>query len=220
MFAYYSDHAGQIWSLFWSHTKLSVIPVLIGLVLALPLGWVAARYSWSYPPIVSIAGLLYTIPSLVLFVVMPGILGTRILDVVNVVVALTVYAVALLVRVVADGLRSVSADTKQAATAMGYRPVGRFFAVELPLAVPVIAAGVRVAVVSNVSLVAVATLIGTQQLGTLFTDGLNASQGGGPWQSPLFIGILFAVVLALVLDVLVQLITRSLTPWRRAVAKP
>ena len=76
---------------------------------------------------------------------------------------------------------------------MGYKPVGRFFAVELPLAVPVIAAGVRVAVVSNVSLVAVATLIGTQQLGSLISDGLAASQGGGPWQSPLFIGIILAV---------------------------
>ena len=219
MLTYFSDHSAQIWGLLWSHFKLSVIPVLIGLVLALPLGWVAARFRWSYPPIVSIAGLLYTIPSLVLFVVMPGILGTRILDVINVIVALTVYAVALLVRVVADGLRSVSPETKQAATAMGYKSAGRFFAVELPLAVPVIAAGVRVAVVSNVSLVAVATLIGTQQLGSLINDGLGASQTGGPWQSPLFIGIILAVLLALVLDVVVQLITRSLTPWRRAVSR-
>jgi len=219
MFAYFSDHSAQIWALLWSHSQLSVIPVIVGLALSLPLGWVAARYRWSYPPIVSIAGLLYTIPSLVLFVVLPGLLHTKILDTVNVIIALTVYAVALLVRVVADGLRSVPLDTKQAATAMGYRPAGRFFAVELPLAVPVIAAGVRVAVVSNVSLVAVATLIGTQQLGTLITDGLAASQSGGPWQSPLFIGIILAVLLALVLDVVVQFATRVLTPWRRAVGR-
>ena len=219
MWDYYQQYSSQIWSLFWAHTKLSIIPVVIGLIVALPLGWVAARLRWSYPPIVSIAGLLYTIPSLVLFVVMPGILGTQILDVVNVIVALSIYAVALLVRVVADGLRSVPFETKQAATAMGYKPVGRFFAVELPLAVPVIAAGVRVAVVSNVSLVAVATLIGTQQLGSLISDGLAASQGGGQWQSPLFIGIILAVVLALVLDVSVQLLTRWLTPWRRAVGR-
>lgn len=219
MLTYFSEHASTIWCLLWSHTKLSIIPVVIGLVVSLPLGWVAARFNWSYPPIVSIAGLLYTIPSLVLFVVMPGILGTRILDVVNVIVALSVYAVALLVRVVADGLRSVPLDTKQAATAMGYKPVGRFFAVELPMAVPVIAAGVRVAVVSNVSLVAVATLIGTQQLGSLISDGLAASQSGGPWQGPLFIGIILAVLLALVLDLVVQLLTRALTPWRRAVGK-
>jgi len=220
MFTYFSDHASEIWALFLSHARLSIIPVLVGLVISLPLGWVAARFKWSYPPIVSLAGLLYTIPSLVLFVVMPGLLGTRVLDVVNVIVALSIYAVALLVRVVADGLRSVPFDTLQAATAMGYQPIGRFFAVELPMAVPVIAAGVRVAVVSNVSLVAVATLIGTQQLGSLITDGLNASQTGGPWQSPLFIGIILAVLLALVLDITVQLITRALTPWRRAVAKP
>ena len=219
MFSYFGDHQSEIWGLFWSHTKLSVIPVIIGLIVSLPLGWVAARFKWSYPPIVSIAGLLYTIPSLVLFVVMPGILGTKILDVINVIVALSVYAVALLVRVVADGLKSVPFETKQAATAMGYKPVGRFFAVELPLAIPVIAAGVRVAVVSNVSLVAVATLIGTQQLGSLINDGLGASQTGGPWQDPLFIGIILAVVLALILDTIVQLLTRTLTPWRRAEAK-
>lgn len=218
MFTYFSDHSSEIFGLLWSHIKLSVIPVVIGLILALPLGWVAAHFRWTYPPIVSLAGLLYTIPSLVLFVVMPGILGTRILDVINVIIALTVYAVALLVRVVADGLRSVSATTTQAATAMGYKPIGRFFAVELPLAVPVIAAGVRVAVVSNVSLVAVATLIGTQQLGSLINDGLGASQTGGPWQSPLFIGIILAVLLALILDTVVQVVTRLLTPWRRAVA--
>ncbi len=217
MLTYFNEHSSQIWSLFWAHAKLSIIPVIIGLIVSLPLGWVAARVKWSYPPIVSVAGLLYTIPSLVLFVVMPGVLGTQILDVINVIVALSVYAVALLVRVVADGLRSVPFDTKQAATAMGYKPAGRFFAVELPLAVPVIAAGVRVAVVSNVSLVAVATLIGTQQLGSLISDGLAASQTGGPWQSPLYIGIILAVVLALVLDLAVQLITRLLTPWRRAV---
>ncbi|MET3804741.1 osmoprotectant transport system permease protein [Nakamurella sp. UYEF19] len=218
MLSYFSDHQSEIWQLLWSHAKLSVIPVIIGLAIALPLGWIAARYKWVYPPLISIAGLLYTIPSLVLFVTMPGILGTRILDVVNVVVALTVYAIALLVRVVADGLASVPFEAKQAATAMGYKPLGRFFAVELPLAVPVIAAGVRVATVSNVSLVAVATFIGTQQLGTLFDEGLNAAPG--QQTSILLIGIILAVLLALVLDFAIQFGTRALTPWRRAVAKP
>jgi osmoprotectant transport system permease protein len=219
MFSYFSDHASEIFDLLWAHAKLSILPVLIGLVISLPLGWLAARYKLSYPPIVSVAGLLYTIPSLVLFVVMPGILHSKILDVINVVVALSVYAVALLVRVVADGLRSVPFDAKQAATAMGYKPVGRFFAVELPLAVPVIAAGVRVAVVSNVSLVTIATLIGTAQLGTLIGEGLSLSQSGGPWASPLLIGIILALLLALVLDIAVQLLTRMLTPWRRAVGR-
>src|SRR6195952_6002574 len=135
MLSYYNQNASEIWALFWAHTKLAIIPVLIGLIVSLPLGWIAARLRWSYPPIVSVAGLLYTVASLVLFVVMPGILGTQILDVINVIVALSIYAVALLVRVVADGLRSVPFETKQAATAMGYKPAGRFFAVDLRLAV-------------------------------------------------------------------------------------
>ena len=219
MFSYFNSHRAEILGYLWNHFYLSVIPVLIGLVLAVPLGWVASRYRWSYSPLITIAGLLYTIPSLVLFVVMPGILGTKILSVVNVIVALTIYAVALLVRVVADGLNSVSSDTRQAATAMGYRAGGRFFAVELPLAIPVIAAGVRVATVSNVSLVAVATLIGTAQLGTLFDEGLQFSQTGGPWVSPLLIGLILSVLLALALDAVVQLIGRSLTGWRRAAAR-
>ncbi|WP_188942359.1 ABC transporter permease [Nakamurella endophytica] len=210
---YWSSNQAEIWRLLWSHAWLSVVPVIIGLVIALPLGWVAARHRWAYPPLVGIAGLLYTIPSLALFVALPGILHTRILDVTNVVVALTVYAVALLVRVVSDGLTSVSADTLQAATAMGYRPAGRFFAVELPLAVPVIAAGVRVATVSNVSLVAVATFVGTAQLGTLFTEGLSRTVNQLP---PILTGILLSLVLALVLDLLIQLATRLATPWRRA----
>ena len=152
---------------------------------------------------------------------MPGILGTQILDVINVIVALSVYAVALLVRVVADGLRSPfrSRPSRPRPPWATSRPAGSS-RVELPLAVPVIAAGVRVAVVSNVSLVAVATMIGTQQLGNLISDGLAASQTGGRWQDlRLFIGIILAVVLALILDLAVQLITRLLTPWRRAVSE-
>lgn len=216
MLAYFAAHRSEILAELWSHVQLAVIPVIIGLIIALPLGWIAARYKWAYPPLISIAGLIYTIPSLVLFVAMPGILGTRVLDVINVIVALTAYAVALLVRVVADGLQSVPFDAKQSATAMGYRPLGRFFAVELPLAVPVIAAGVRVATVSNVSLVTVATLIGTSQLGTLFSDGFSA---GTDQSSPILLGIILCIVLALVLDFAIQFATRALTPWLRAVPK-
>ena len=116
MLSYFQAHPSEILAELWSHVQLAVIPVIIGLIIALPLGWIAARYKWAYPPLISIAGLVYTIPSLVLFVAMPGILGTQILDVVNVIVALTAYAVALLVRVVADGLASVPFEAKQAAT--------------------------------------------------------------------------------------------------------
>jgi osmoprotectant transport system permease protein len=190
-----------------------VLPVVLGLLIALPIGWIAARYRWTYPPITNLAGLLYTIPSLALFVLMPSIIGTKILSPVNVVVALTVYTVALLVRVVADGLASVSPDVLAAATAIGFTGFGRFLKVELPIAVPVITAGLRVAAVSNVSLVSVAALIGVSQLGSLFTEGFSRDVMG-----VVLLGILLCLALALVLDVLILGLSRLLTPWQRAVA--
>jgi osmoprotectant transport system permease protein len=212
MIHYFSQHHGQILSWLGWHAKLSALPLLFGLVISLPLGWLARRYRWAYPPMVSIAGLLYTIPSLALFIVLPGILKTKILDPNNVVVALTIYTVALLARVVADGLAAVPEEVLQAATAMGYRRIGRLVKVELPIAVPVIAAGLRVAAVSNVSLVSVSALIGVPELGQLFTNGFQLN-----YQTPILLGILLSVLLALAFDVTIQLLTRSFTPWRRAV---
>lgn len=212
MISYFQQHQSQILSWLAWHTRLSALPLLFGLILSLPLGWLARRYRWAYPPLVSIAGLLYTIPSLALFIVLPGILKTRILDPTNVVVALTIYTVALLVRVVADGLAAVPDDVLQAATAMGYRGFGRLVRVELPIAVPVIAAGLRVAAVSNVSLVSVSALIGVPQLGQLFVNGFQLN-----YQAPILLGIVLSVLLALAFDITIQLLGRSLTPWRRAV---
>ena len=146
-------------SLTLEHLAFALPPVLIGLVLAVPLGWLANRTKVGRTLTINVAGLLYTIPSLALFVLLPPFLGTRILDAANVYVALTVYTVALLVRVVADGLAAVPDDVAQAATAMGFTRLQRLRAVELPLAVPVIAAGLRVATVANVSLVAIAATI-------------------------------------------------------------
>jgi osmoprotectant transport system permease protein len=210
---YLRDHHADVLSDFIAHLWLSVLPVLIGLVIALPIGWLANRYRWTYPAITNLAGVLYTIPSVALFVIMPSILHTKILSPVNVVVALSVYTVALLVRVVADGLGSVPDDVRQAATAMGFKGIGRFFRVELPIAVPVIAAGVRVATVANVSLVSVGALIGVAQLGSLFTDGFTRYVN-----SVVLLGILLCLALALVLDALILLLLRSFTPWQRAVA--
>nr|WP_279590913.1 ABC transporter permease subunit [Modestobacter marinus] len=185
----------------------------------MPIGWLARRYRWAYPPIVSVTGLLYTIPSLALFVVMPTVLGTQILDPVNVVIALTVYTVALLVRVVADGLAAVPDDVLQSATAMGLTRFQRLRSVELPLAVPVIAAGLRVATVANVSLVAIAATIGIPQLGQLFITGFQLSVTG-PYYPPIALGIVLCVLLALALDALIVLGSRLLTPWQRgAVAR-
>ena len=151
------------------------MPVVIGLILAIPVGWGIHHLPSVKSAIVNLFGLLYTIPSLALFVLLPPLLHTQILDPINVVVALTIYSFALLVRTVCDGLDSVSADTRQSAAALGYKPAQQFFQIDLPLAVPVIGSGLRVAVVSNVSIVSVAALIGAPQLGSLFTLGLPAA---------------------------------------------
>ena len=211
--SYFNQHRSQDLGWLWSHAWLSVVPVVIGLVLALPLGYAARRYRWAYTPLVSAAGLLYTIPSIALFVVMPAILHTKILNPVNVVAALALYTVALLVRVVADGLSSVPDEVAQAATAMGYTRWQRLVKVELPIAVPVIAAGLRVATVANVSLVAVAGTIGVPELGQLFTQGFQLSTYG-PYYPPIILGILGCILLALVFDALIVMGNRLATPWR------
>jgi osmoprotectant transport system permease protein len=213
---YFMDHRSEDLGWLWDHTWLSVLPVVIGLLIALPLGWLARRYRWVYPPMMSITGLLYTIPSIALFVLIPPIFGLGALDPKQVPIALTIYSVALLVRVVADGLASVSDETIQAATAIGYQPVGRLFRVELPIAVPVITAGLRVALVANVSIVAVAGTIGMSNLGQLFTQGFQQSTPDA-YYPPIVLGIVLCVLLALVLDLSVQALNRLLTPWRRAV---
>jgi osmoprotectant transport system permease protein len=206
-----ADNWTTVLTLTWRSLYLAGIPLLIGFVVSIPLGWAASRWSRAYPAIITSTGLLYTIPSLAMFVIMPVLLGTKILDPVNVIVAMTIYTVALLVRTVADGLSAVPDDIAQAATAMGYKGVRRLFGVELPLAAPVIAAGLRVAAVSNVSIVSVATLIGVSQLGDLLVDGYNRVIWG-----ELVTGVVACIVLALLLDALIVAGTRALTPWLRA----
>jgi osmoprotectant transport system permease protein len=215
MLSYISDNASTL--LRWTgwHVVLSLAPLFIGLALALPIGWLANRYRLVYAPLVAVTGLLYTIPSLALFVFMPLILGTQILSPVNIIIALSLYTLALLVRTVADGLASVPDDVTQAATAMGYKGLGRLIRVELPIAVPVIAAGVRVATVSNVSLVSVAAIIGVPQLGQLFTSGFQLQ-----YYTPIGLGIIGCVILALAFDAIILGVTKVLTPWRRQEATP
>ncbi len=208
---WFLDHIPEVLRLAWTHAYLAGIPLVVGLVLALPLGWLARRYPWLYAPFTAGFGLLYTIPSLALFVMLPLFTGYGILSPVNVVIALSLYTLALLVRTVADGLGAVPDHVQNAATAMGYTRGKRFFAIELPLAVPVIAAGLRVAAVSNVSIVSVGTIIGVQQLGLLFSDGFNRD-----FYDPLVVGIIGCVVLALLFDGVIILLARLLTPWQRA----
>ena len=191
---------------------------MIGLVLAIPLGWLANRTRPGRSLTINVAGLLYTIPSLALFVLLPPLLGTRILDPINVIVALTVYTVALLVRTVADALSAVPAVVVNSATAMGYTPLRRFAAVELPLSVPVVVAGLRVAAVSSISLVTVGAVIGFGGLGQMFTDGFQRDI-----PAEIVTGIVLVLVIALVVDGLILLLGRVLTPWdrtRRTVGRP
>lgn len=201
-------NAGRLGSAMVQHLVLALVPVLVGLIVAVPLGWLANRSRAARAILVPAAGLLYTIPSLVLFIVLPGILGTQILDPLNVVVALSVYTVALLVRSVADALAAVPGMVVAAATAMGYKPTRRFAQVELPLSLPVLIAGLRVATVTNISLVAVGALIGIGGLGFFLTDGFLR---GFPTST--LVGTVLILVIALVFDSALVLIGKLATPW-------
>lgn len=193
------------------HVQLALVPVLVGLVVAVPLGWLANRNPVARGVLIPTSGLLYTIPSLTLFVLLPGLLGLQVRDSLNVIIALAIYTIALLVRSVADALAAVPAMVVAAATAMGFRPGRRFVAVELPLAVPVLIAGLRVATVSNISLVSVGALIGNGGLGELFTDGIQRSN-----IVEIITGIVLIVLLALAADAALLGIGRLATPWNRA----
>lgn len=206
-----ANNRAQLLENLLEHIYLALVPLVFGIVFAILLGWLGKRWRSARRIILVASNLLYTVPSLALFVVIPSLIGTKILNSINVVVALTIYTTALLVRPVLDALDAVAPHVIAAATALGYRPGRRFLAVELPLAVPVLAAGVRVASVSNISLVSVGALIGTGGLGVLFTDGFQRE-----YFAPIIVGIVLTLVLALVVDLLLVLLRNVLTPWARA----
>lgn len=193
------------------HLYLSLVPLVLGVLLALPLGRLAQQVSRIRALVLGASNVVYTVPSLALFVLIPGIVGTPLLSSINVVIALTLYTAALLVRPVLDALVAVPQHVIAAATAMGYRQGRRFLAVELPLAVPVLVAGVRVASVSNISLVSVGALVGIGGLGRLFTDGFQRD-----YLFQIGVGIVFTLLLALLIDLLLVAVWRRLTPWARA----
>jgi osmoprotectant transport system permease protein len=192
------------------HVVMSVTPVVLGLLCALPLGWWAARRPALTSLLLSLGSVAYSIPSIALFVVLPPVFGYDIVSRTNVVVALTIYATALLVRNVIDGLESVPEDVRLSATALGYGRLGRLRSVELPVSVPVITAGLRVVTVTSVSMVSVGALVGMGGLGQLFLDGLQSD-----YMAPIVVGLVLSVLLALVLDGLLVLGQRWLTPWVR-----
>jgi osmoprotectant transport system permease protein len=208
--AWIQRNLAMIGSLLVDHIILSVLPVLIALVVSLPLGFLVFKTRRVANVILAFLGVIYSIPSLALFVMMPLILGTKILNPVNIVAALAIYSIALLVRSVVDGLRSVPASVKQSASAVGYGWLRRLFRVELPLAMPVIYAGLRVVTVSNIALVSVAVLIGSGALGKLFDLGF-----GSFFYTPIIVGLVLMLALALVADALILLIQRGTLPWFR-----
>jgi len=206
-----ADNRDMILMLLRQHVVLALVPVLVGLVVALPVGYVAARWRRLYPPLLAVSGIIYSIPSLALFVVLPGILGTQILDPANIVIALSLYTLALLARTVVDGLVSVPDSVVQAATAMGFGRIRRLVHVELPIAVPVVVSGLRVAAVANISLVSVGAVIGVGGLGQLFTSGFQLD-----FLTPIWVGVALSVLLALSVDSVLVFGQRVLTPWARA----
>jgi osmoprotectant transport system permease protein len=196
------------------HLRLSLVPVLAGMAIALPWGVLARRRAVLRRLTTVTASVVFTIPSLALFVVLPLIIPTRILDEANVIVALTLYTTALMVRAVFEALDAVPVQVRDAASAIGYRPIMRLLKVELPLSIPVLVAGLRVVVVTNISMVSVGAVIGIGGLGTWFTEGYQANKS-----DQIVAGIIAILVLALVVDVLIMLAGRLATPWNRA-ARP
>jgi osmoprotectant transport system permease protein len=204
-------NADDIAALLGAHAVLAIVPVIAALVVSIPLGFLVFKTRKAANPILAVFGVIYSIPSLALFVALPLVLGTSILSPLNVAVALAIYSVALLVRSVVDGLRSVPEPVKQSATAVGYGWFRRLVGVELPLAMPVIFAGLRVVTVANIALVSVAAIIGQGALGQLFDRGLT-----GRFYTPLVVGLILSVLLALLADAVILLLQRGTLPWARA----
>ncbi|MBJ7385137.1 MAG: ABC transporter permease [Mycolicibacterium sp.] len=207
---YLLTHLDDAWELTLIHLWLSLLPLLLGLVIAVPLGSFVHRTTALRRITTVTASIIFTIPSLALFVVLPLVIPTRILDQANVIVALTLYTVALLVRAVPEALDALPPAVLDAATAVGYTPLKRIIKVELPLAVPVLVASLRVVAVTNISMVSVGSVIGIGGLGTWFTEGYQADKS-----DQIIAGIIAIFVLAIVIDTLIMLAGRLATPWVR-----
>jgi osmoprotectant transport system permease protein len=204
------SHLDDIRDLTVAHIGLTVPAIVLGFVVSVPLGYLAFRFPPARGILLTVGNIVYTIPGIALLVLVPVTLGLALLNPVNVVIALTLYAVAVMVRSSADAFESVSADVRQSASAQGYSAVQRFWRVELPLAGPVLLAGIRVVSVSTVSLATVGALVGISSLGNLFTDAFQR-------QFPLeaIVGLVTVLLLAAVFDVILSLVGRLLMPWNR-----
>ncbi|OZG60283.1 ABC transporter permease [Bifidobacterium lemurum] len=207
---WFMNNAADIMGYAWAHVWLSALPIVVGLIVAVPLGWAANALGRLRGVVLALVGVLYAIPSLPLLMVLPSLLGTRILDPLNIEVALAMYAVALMTRYAADAFASVDPQLVTSATAVGFGRLGRFFAVESPQAGPVLLAGMRVVAVSTVSLVTVGSLIGVNSLGFLFVEGYQRG-----YATEILVGGVGTVLIALVFDRLLVWGGAMAMPWTR-----
>ncbi|HET6825470.1 MAG TPA: ABC transporter permease subunit [Amnibacterium sp.] len=204
------NHLGDIGGMTLDHIGLSVPPIVLGFLVSIPIGYWASRSAVARSVLLTVGNILYTIPALALVVLVPVLLGLSLLNPLNVVAALTIYAVAIMVRSAADAFAAVSTDVQQSATAQGYSSTQRFFRVELPLAGPVLLAGVRVVSVSTISLVTVGALVGIPSLGSFFTDAFQRD-----FFLEAAVGFVLVLVLAAVFDLVLSFLGRLLMPWNR-----
>lgn len=191
----------------WQHLFLTLVPVAIGIVVSLGLTAMVLRWRRSYAPITVVAGILYTIPSLALFAVLIPIVG---LNATNAIIALTSYTLLILVRNFVAGIDGVPPSTLEAADGMGYTRTARFWRMEVPLALPVIVAGIRIATVTTVGLVTVSVVLGLGGYGFFIYRGFQARQ-----VTQTLVGLLLSIALATTLDLLFVWLQRWLTPWAR-----
>lgn len=191
-----------------AHLLQALPAILLAFVISVPLARLVGPVPWLRSPVTTGAGLLYAIPSLPLFVLLPGIIGTSVRSPLNIVIALTLYGVALMLPAAVDAFRSVDRDTLGAATAQGYSSGALFWAVELPLAGPVLLAGLRVVAVSTVSLVTVGGVLGVPSLGMLFVDGFRRGI-----LAEIIAGLVVTIAIALIIDRGLHLLGRLLMPW-------
>lgn len=202
-----SDHLGEIRDRLTQHVELTALAVGFGLLIALPLALASVRYRRLYGAVLAVTGVLYTVPSLAAFALLLPITG---LSTTTAVIPLTAYTLLILVRNIVTGLDGVPPEIRDAAEGMGYSPTRRVLQVELPLALPAIIAGIRIAVVTTIGLVTVTALIGQGGLGQLLLDGFNRD-----FRTPLTVGIVLSLALAVVADLLLLGVLRLATPWRR-----
>ena len=200
-------HTDDIVSRLLHHVIFTLIAVGLGFVISLALSLLVVRWRWLYGVVASIAGILYTIPSLALFAVLVTITGPT---VTTAEIALVGYTLLILIRNIVAGLDGVPRDVREAAVGMGFSPRQVLFKVDFPLALPVIVAGLRVATVTTIGLVTVSALIGMDNLGTFITDGLSRF-----FMTPVLLGAVLSIALAVLADVSLLGVQRLIAPWSR-----